>query len=212
MTMDHFLMTAGLLVFAFLWGGIPVGYIVVKLIKDTDIRKQGSGNIGASNVRRVLGNSWFFGVLLLDALKGAVPMLGGLFFPNMGSLERVFIAAITICGNLFSPWLGFRGGKGIGTGLGVLAVLAPLPMLCVIAVFVAALLVSNYVSFASMLATIALPCAIFLVEAIRGIAHDVIPLGFAILLAIAILIMHRSNISRLASGNERKFFAKGKAD
>jgi glycerol-3-phosphate acyltransferase PlsY len=204
----HFLLAVGFLVFAFLWGGIPVGYIVVKRIKGTDIRQQGSGNIGATNVRRVLGDGWFFGVLLLDAAKGAVPMFGGLYILNMGSLERVIVAAVIICGNLFSPWLGFRGGKGIGTGLGVLAVLAPLPMLCVIAVFVGALCTSDYLSVASILATIALPVAIFSVEAMKGTTHDKILLSFATLLAVAIVTMHRANLARLASGTEHKFFAR----
>ena len=206
--MHHFLLAFGFVVFAFLWGGIPIGYIVVKLIKGTDIRQQGSGNIGATNVRRVLGNAWFFGVLLLDAVKGAVPMLGALFLCDARGFERIVVAAAVICGNLFSPWLGFRGGKGIGTGLGVLSILAPLPMLFVVVVFVIVLFISNYVSVASIAAAIVLPIGIFLVEAIKGIAHDTLLLAFTSLLAVAIPAMHRSNIIKLMRGTENIFFTR----
>jgi glycerol-3-phosphate acyltransferase PlsY len=208
--MLHVLVTVVYLVSAYLWGGIPIGYIVVKLLKGTDVREQGSGNIGASNVRRVLGNAWFFGVLLLDALKGAVPVLGASFISHAGGLERIIIATATILGNLFSPWLGFRGGKGIGTGLGVFAVLAPLPALFVLVVFAAVLLASNYVSLASVIAAVVLPIAIFSVEAVRGTAHDKFLLAFAVLLAIAITAIHKTNLSRLATGTEHKFFARAK--
>jgi glycerol-3-phosphate acyltransferase PlsY len=208
--MAPILITVILIISCFLWGGIPVGYIVVKWVKGTDVRQQGSGNIGATNVRRVLGDAWFFGVLLLDAVKGALPMLGVLSLYGAGGLERIMAATAVICGNLFSPWLGFRGGKGIGTGLGVVAVLAPLPMLLVLVVFVAALCASNYVSVASILAAVALPVAIFSVEAIERTSHDIFFISFSILLAIAIFAMHRSNISRLGSGTEQKFFPRSK--
>jgi acyl phosphate:glycerol-3-phosphate acyltransferase len=209
-TMRYLLLTVGFIFIVFLWGGIPMGYIVVKLIKGTDVRQQGSGNIGATNVRRVLGIAWFFGVLLLDAAKGAVPMLGALLLYGAGGFERIIVATAIICGNLFSPWLGFRGGKGIGTGLGVLAILAPFPMLIVLVVFVILLFASNYVSIASIVAAIALPIVIFSVEFVKGSAHDIRLLAFASVLACAITAMHKANLSRLASGTEHKFFARDK--
>jgi glycerol-3-phosphate acyltransferase PlsY len=204
--MTHILIVAGMMIAAFLWGGIPTGYIVVKRLKGIDVRTQGSGNIGATNVRRILGTRWFFGVLFLDAFKGALPVLTALALPGFSGPERVIAAACTIAGNLFSPWLGFKGGKGIGTGLGVLLVLAPFPMLLSLVVFAVFLFALNYISLASLMAAIALPAAIFFVDRVRGIGHDRYLLAFSVLVALALIVMHRSNISRLVNGTEHKFF------
>jgi glycerol-3-phosphate acyltransferase PlsY len=204
--MSYYLITIGFMVFAFLWGGIPTGYIVVKALKGEDVRNHGSGNIGATNVRRVLGTAWFFGVLLLDSSKGALPILLSCLIPDFAGSERVLMAASTIGGNIFSPWLGFKGGKGIGTGLGVLLVLAPIPMLASLVVFVIVLFALNYVSIASLIAAVVFPAAIFILESIRGVKHDAILLSFAIILVFALILMHRANISRVANGTESKFF------
>jgi glycerol-3-phosphate acyltransferase PlsY len=205
--MAHSLIAIGFMAFAFMWSGIPTGYIVVKQLKRIDIRGQGSGNIGATNVRRVLGTPWFFGVLFLDALKGALPTLLTMLIPGFSGFERMIIAACIIGGNLFSPWLGFKGGKGIGTSLGVLSILAPIPLLASLIVFVIILFASNYVSLASIMAAIALPIAIFSAEWIRGIKHDINLLVFAIILAMALIATHRVNISRLANGTENRFLS-----
>jgi acyl phosphate:glycerol-3-phosphate acyltransferase len=204
--MSHLPVTIGLMVFAFLWGGIPTGYIVVKLLKGEDVRNHGSGNIGATNVRRVLGTSWFFGVLLLDAVKGALPMLIAFLVYDSAGYERIIMAVSAIGGNLFSPWLGFKGGKGIGTSLGVLLVLAPLPILISIAAFLIVLFALNYVSIASLIAALVFPAASFAIESIRGVKHDAILLSFGILLAFLLILMHRANILRFAKGTEAKFF------
>jgi glycerol-3-phosphate acyltransferase PlsY len=208
--MTHVLIAIGFMACAFIWGGIPTGYIVVRRLKRVDIRDQGSGNIGATNVRRVLGTPWFFGVVMLDAFKGALPMLVTLWIPDFAGVERVIVAAFIIGGNLFSPWLGFRGGKGIGTSLGVFAVLAPIPVSASLIVFVIILLTSNYISLTSIIAAFAFPIAITTTESFRGIKHDTILLVFAIFLATALIAAHRVNISRLASGTEHKFFVREK--
>jgi len=205
--MAHVLILIGFAACSFLWGGIPIGYIVVKLLKGTDVRTLGSGNIGATNVRRVLGTAWFFGVLALDAAKGALPVVLSLMFGSDG-FERVLIAAFTIGGNLFSPWLGFKGGKGIGTGLGALLILAPLPMAACLIVFVIVLLTLNYVSVASVIAACVFPIAIFAAESVKKVKHDTILLVFAIILALALAVMHRANMARLAGGTEHKFFTR----
>jgi glycerol-3-phosphate acyltransferase PlsY len=196
---------------AFLWGGIPVGYIVVRLLKGIDVRQQGSGNIGAANVGRVLGKSWFFVVLALDAAKGALPMILILMNSDFTGLERIIVAGSTIAGNLFSPWVGFKGGKGIGTGLGVLLAMAPIPVLLCSVVFTVVLLSSNYVSLASMIAAVVLPVAVFTAESTRGIHHDAAFLLFCIVLAVALIIVHRANILRLANRTEPKFFARSRS-
>jgi len=191
---------------AFLWGGIPTGYIIVKQIKGMDIRDHGSGNIGATNVRRVLGTRWFFGVLFLDAVKGALPMIVLWLIPGFSSMEQVLVAACTIGGNMFSPWLGFKGGKGIGTSLGVVSILAPIPLLASVLVFVIVLFAWNYISLASILAAMVFPIAIFSTEFYSGKTHDTPRLVFAVILAIAIVAMHRINIAKIARGTENKFF------
>ena len=204
--MPPILIALGFMVSAFLWGGIPVGYLVVKHINGTDIRKYGSGNIGATNVRRVLGAGWFFGVLALDAVKGALPVLVTGFVPGVGSLEGILVAASTIGGNLFSPWLGFKGGKGIATSLGVFLVLAPLSVLVSVAVFSAALLILNYMSIACVAGAIVFPPAIFATEYLRGIQHDLPLLLFAAVVAVTLTATERANIARVFNRTEPKFF------
>jgi acyl phosphate:glycerol-3-phosphate acyltransferase len=208
--MTRILIIIGFMVCGFIWGGIPTGYVVARRVRGIDIRSQGSGNIGATNVRRVLGTPWFFGVLLLDAFKGALPILLTLPIPNLSGFERILVAACVISGSLFSPWLGFKGGKGIGTGLGVFLVLAPIPLFASLVIFAVFLFVFNYVSLASILAACALPIAIFSIETIRGISHDTALLVFTIILAAALIAVHRTNISKIVRGTENKFFAREK--
>jgi len=203
--MTHVLIFIGFAACSFLWGGIPIGYIVVKLLKGTDLRTLGSGNIGATNVRRVLGTAWFFAVLALDAAKGAAPVLLSLMF-GFDGFARILIAASTIGGNLFSLWLGFKGGKGIGTGLGALLILAPFPMAACLIVFVIALLTLNYVSVASVIAASVFPIAIFAAESVKKVRHDTALLVFAVILALALAVVHRANLARFARGTENKFF------
>ncbi len=202
--------TLGSMVFAYLFGGIPVGYIVVKRIKGIDILNYGSGNIGATNVRRVLGAGWFFGVLGLDAVKGALPVLATGFALRLGSFESMLVAALTIAGNLFSPWLGFKGGKGIGTSLGVFLVLAPLSVLASIVVFSAALWTLNYMSIACIAGAIVFPFAIFAGESIRGTRHDPALFLFSTVLAITLTIMERANIARVLKRTEPKFITRSR--
>jgi acyl phosphate:glycerol-3-phosphate acyltransferase len=201
---------SGFILLAFLWGSIPTGYLIVRLIKHEDIRKIGSGNIGATNVRRALGTRWFFITLLLDAFKGALPIFAASFIPDFSSFEKILIAALVMGGNLFCPWLGFKGGKGIGAGVGVVLALAPFPALASIVVFIIFLFALNYVSFASLMAAIIFPIAIFASNMIRGVRHDPLLLGFGAILACALILMHRANIARLINGTESKFFSRSK--
>jgi glycerol-3-phosphate acyltransferase PlsY len=197
---------------AFLWAGIPTGYLAVRILKKEDIRKTGSGNIGATNVKRTLGWGGFVSVLLLDAVKGALPLVLWLSFtgaggPRSGTAEAL-IAAATIAGNVFSPWLGFRGGKGIATSLGCLAALCPGPLLAMVAVFALVLALSNYVSLASITAAGLFPAIVFVFQSLTH-ATDRVPLiAFSFLLAILLIVRHRENIVRLSRGEEHKFFSK----
>jgi len=200
------------LVLTFLWAGIPTGYLLVRIVKKTDIRSMGSGNIGATNVKRILGWKGFIAVLLLDAVKGAFPLVLWLLirdlpYPRSGLLE-VIIAAVTIAGNIFTPWLGFKGGKGMATSLGCLAALCPVPLLIGAAVFLVTLVASNYVSLASIVAAGLFPVIVFILQKATR-AQDAVPLlVFAIILALLLIARHRENITRLARGEENKFFSK----
>ena len=196
----------------FLWAGIPTGYLAVRILKKEDIRKTGSGNIGATNVKRILGWGGFVLVLLLDAVKGALPLvvwliLNGAAFPASG-LKEVLIAAATISGNIFSPWLGFKGGKGIATSLGCLAVLCPLPLCAAAVVFFSVLALFNFVSLASIAAVGLLPLIVFGFQRWRFTPEGIPLIAFAILIALLIIVRHRENIVRLARGEEHKFFIK----
>jgi acyl phosphate:glycerol-3-phosphate acyltransferase len=139
-----------------------------------------------------------------------LPILLTSAIPDCSGFERVVVATSAIGGSLFSPWLRFKGGKGIGTSLGAISVLAPIPMLASVVVFVIFLFAFNYVSMASLIAAAILPVSIFALEWIRGIKHDPVLLVFAVLVALSLIVMHRANILRLANGTEARFFNREK--
>jgi len=185
---------------SYLLGSIPFGYILVRTFRGDDIRRSGSGNIGATNVAR---SSPVLGVLtlILDALKGMSAVALTLFiFPGHEVLAGT-AALAAILGHMFPIWLKFRGGKGVATGLGSFALLAPKAVLIVIGIFLAVVAASRYISLGSIIAAAALP---FLVWVLRG-SHDsrlLIPLAAGCLLVIA---KHHANIRRLSSGTENRF-------
>lgn len=197
---------------AYLIGGIPFGFIAGKL-KGYDIREHGSRNIGATNAARVIGWKWFPLVLLLDALKGFGPCFAGLLLTDNPKADLALVAGCgALIGHLFTPYLGFKGGKGVATGLGVVLVLAttpdhwlPWPALAGIGVFVLVLLVSRWVSLASICAAIAIPA--LYVYAVWNVIDDQPWLGRTIFLcAVGLFVVwkHRSNIGRLLAGKEPK--------
>jgi glycerol-3-phosphate acyltransferase PlsY len=184
-------------------GSIPFAYLA-GAASGVDLRKQGSGNLGATNVFRVLG--WKVGlvVFLADALKGALPVL---LLPRLigGTGEPVLWAiacgVAAIAGHVRPLWLGFsRGGKGVATAAGVFFALAPLPMLAAFLVFVAIVLASGYVSLASLVSALVLPGLLLVTQGARA------PL-FLVSLVIAAFVFwtHRANIGRLRRGEEHRF-------
>ncbi|HXY48441.1 MAG TPA: glycerol-3-phosphate 1-O-acyltransferase PlsY [Terriglobales bacterium] len=214
-------MTAYLLiaVFSYLSGSIPFGYLLVQAFRGEDIRRSGSGNIGATNVARkspVLGLL----TLLLDGLKGFVPVMlaflwahrtaqaAGLWLavpqppdgPRMYTLAS-FAALFAILGHMFPVWLGFRGGKGVATGLGSWAAIAPTSILVTVLVFLLVVAVFRFVSLGSIVAAAALP----LVAWILGDYHQA-PLELFAMAASSLLIIakHHENIGRLLAGTERR--------
>ncbi len=185
----------------FLCGSIPFSWLLGKL-KGVDLREHGSGNPGATNLLRTSGTAMGITGLILDAAKGAVPVLlvnsSGLQIPWLPS--AVVIAAV--CGHVFMPWFGFKGGKGVATALGALLVLATYPVLCGLGIFILLLAVFKMVSLGSVIAGLAMPFLgiIFGVEKYPQIVLS--------LIALAILFTHRGNIKRIISGTERKISKK----
>lgn len=194
---------AVLLVVSYLLGGIPFAYVAGKLTRGIDLRRYGSGNLGATNVYRTLGGKVAAAVLLLDGLKGALPVL---LFPAWTRAPHPELWAIAygvaaIIGHTRSPYLGWKGGgKGVATAAGVFFALAWLPMLAALAVFLATVLVSGYVSLGSLLAAITLPAVIAYT---RG-PHNAV-FAVAVLVAAFVFWTHRANIGRLRRGEEHRF-------
>ena len=198
---------------AYLLGSIPTGYLLVRLFRQQDIRSIGSGNIGATNVLRSGGKGLGAATFLLDMLKGCSAVwlggfLGALLLPTGPNTMRSAQALAALCavlGHMFPVLLRFRGGKGVATGFGVFLVAAPWAALAAISVFAIVLLLSRYVSLASILGAASFPVfAWFMVTGPRP------PFYVAVQCAVALLIIvkHHQNIRRLLAGTETRFGAK----
>jgi len=200
-----------LVAIAYLVGSVPFGYLVGRIVGKIDIRQHGSGNIGATNVGRVLGNQWGLLVFVLDLLKGLVPV---------ALLARVLIGAkspallhwqvaagiATILGHMFPCWLAFRGGKGVATALGAVAYIAPWPTGVAVLVFGLSFAIWRIVSLASMLASIgfALCQIVLLWPALFSREHWSLS-AFSLLVPALIIGRHRENIARIVRGEEKKY-------
>jgi glycerol-3-phosphate acyltransferase PlsY len=203
----HFILIA---LGAFLLGSIPTGYLVARA-KGIDIRQHGSGNIGATNVFRTLGKPLGVLVFFLDALKGfAAVAVASALAPatgDTGTWAGIVAAVSAIAGHNYTPWLGFRGGKGIATSAGVLLALMPLAVLAIAIVWFLVFQISRYVSVASIAAAAALPVAIAAFWH-YGLGGNAPLLGFALLISLLAIWRHRSNIQRLMNGTESRFHRK----
>lgn len=193
----------------YLLGSCPNGLLISRA-RGIDIRKQGSGNIGATNVLRVMGKKWGYTVFFLDALKGllavAVAWALAANSPQILHPEIVEILGGLACilGHTFPLWLRFRGGKGVATSAGVLLGLMPIAMLSVLAVWLLLFYATRYVSVASIFAAACLPLFVALYlhfHALRGFAL----LPFSILIAGVVIWRHRSNMQSLLHGTEHRF-------
>lgn len=200
---------------AYLLGSIPFG-LIVGLSKGVDPRKAGSGNIGATNVGRLLGGKFFALVFLLDMSKGLAPMLFGAWALH-GNASRLsytlwlLVGFATIAGHMFSIFLGFKGGKGVATAAGVaLGVYPFFTFSAVIAIlaFIAVFFITRIVSIASIIAAIVLPLSYIVIGMILKwdlLGAQLPLLIFVVLLAAMIIYRHRSNIARLLAGTENRF-------
>jgi glycerol-3-phosphate acyltransferase PlsY len=193
-------------IIAYLLGSIPFGYLIVRRKEGADIRKTGSGGTGATNVSRRAGKAAGVITLVLDALKGSVAVLIArvVVGPSLAANWIVAAAAIgVIVGHIFPVWLGFRGGKGVATGVGVFLILAPIALLCAGVLFVAIVWFTRFVSLGSIVAAATIPLFVWLQSAFVEPVADLRPLlTAAIVGAVLIVFAHRGNIQRLANGTE----------
>jgi glycerol-3-phosphate acyltransferase PlsY len=182
----------------YLVGSIPFGVVVVRLVKGEDIRAQGSGNIGASNVWRAFGRGLGIPVALLDVAKGFVPALVGLRLG--GEWVGVLAGSAAMLGHARPIWLRFgKGGKMVATGGGVALALAPAAAGICLLVWIAVFLLSRYASLASIVTAVALPLLCLL------LGEPWPTVGFAAIAGLAVILLHRANIGRLLGGTESRF-------
>ena len=190
---------------AYLLGSIPFGLGVGFMVKKVDIRRHGSGNLGATNVFRVVGKKWGMGVLLLDAFKGyaavALPAWTGIE-PDAGI--KLALGLTAILAHVFPVWLKFRGGKGVASSLGVFLAVIPGPALLSFLFWGGIFLIFRIISIASLSAAAFFPLAILLLK--REDPALALYLGVSVLLFIFIAYTHRQNIARLRAGTEKKIF------
>lgn len=192
---------------AYLLGSVPWGWLVGRL-NGIEIRDHGSGNIGATNVLRVVGKPWGVAVFALDALKGLAAVRIAIFLaattglvPNIVEAYGLLAAAGCIIGHTFPVWLRFKGGKGVATSAGALIGVAPLAALSISLVWVITFYTTRYVSLASITAATSLPVAVVALRWL-GIAHGRVLLYFSIVMAALVVWRHRTNISRLLNSQE----------
>jgi glycerol-3-phosphate acyltransferase PlsY len=194
--------------FFFLLGSFPTGYLIGRA-RGVDVRQHGSGNIGATNVGRVLGRNWFFVAFFVDFTKGflALFLLRVFVFPGDApwSVELLLVSCglAAVVGHNYTPWLGFKGGKGVATSAGVLGALLPEALVIIFAIWAIEVLILRYVSLGSLLAAVALPVVTVLLY-----PGEWVYLGLAGLICVLVVWSHRSNIKRLIAGTESKIGVK----
>jgi len=194
------------LFFAYLFGAIPFSMMIGKVFFGVNLRKEGSGNLGATNTFRILGAKAGIGILLLDMAKGAVPVFVARF--AAGALELssdtaawllIGAALAAIIGHTASPYIKFRGGKGAATSAGVMLALVPIVFLISACVFFLVLALTRYVSVATIVTAITFPLW-------TAVVYESLPLSlFALVIGIIVPIFHRANIKRLREGTEPRF-------
>ena len=198
-----FARTVGLMLIAYLAGSIPVGSIVAQLVGGPDLRSIGSGRTGGTNALRALGRKWAVVVVIGDLLKGALPVLLARIVTG-DPLVEVLCGGAAVAGAIWSVFVGFRSGRGVGTGVGTMLVIQPVAVLLATPVFVVAILLTRYVSLGSLLGSAAMIPAMLLVL----LLVPETPLPYVIYTAVGtafIWLAHADNIDRLLHGTERKF-------
>jgi glycerol-3-phosphate acyltransferase PlsY len=194
-----------LVVFGYLMGSLSPSVWLGRAVKGIDVRDHGSGNAGSTNAFRVLGKGLGVAVLVCDILKGVIPVVLARYLSN--PWVTVGVAIVTVIGHTFSIFLKGRGGKGVATGAGAAIAMIPVPMACLLALFVVMLLSTRIVSASSMAATAALPIGAGLLYHYHATGVWATPLAYVVaccLMALVVLWSHRSNVVRLFHGTERR--------
>ena len=194
-------MTAGAMILAgavaFFLGAIPFSWILARLFGGLDIRSVGSGNVGATNVARSLGYGIGATALLLDVAKGVAAVLLARYLCGAeATAAQAMAGGVAVLGHNFSPFLAFRGGKGVATGAGVLGTLAPLVLVLCLVVFIVTVAITRMVALGSVLGSAAMPPATWFLDGDPSLVL------LALLLAGLVIVRHRGNIARMLSGRE----------
>jgi glycerol-3-phosphate acyltransferase PlsY len=186
---------------SYLLGAIPTSFLVSRAFAKIDLRQHGSGNLGATNLYRVLGWKYAVPVALFDIAKGAFPVL--VFAPQVSRSELFALACgvAAILGHVFSMFVRFRGGKGVATAAGVMLGMTPVALAIAATVWGLVLLLTGYVSLGSIAAAAVLPFAVYLLE--QPTTPEI--LWVDVLVALGVIVLHRRNIQRLLKGTESRF-------
>jgi glycerol-3-phosphate acyltransferase PlsY len=194
----------------YLFGSIPNGYLAGRLA-GIDVRSQGSGNIGATNVLRVLGKPWGFAVFFADALKGFLAVRVALLLVSRSAeatsyaeFYAILAAASCVAGHSFPVWLRFKGGKGVATSAGAIFGVMPIAAILIFLVWVAVFEITRYVSVASVTAAVTLPVAVAILIWM-GRTQGVVLFYFSAAMTALVVWRHRSNFARLRAGTEQRF-------
>ena len=196
--MTPWIITASL---GYLLGSIPFGYLLVRFFRHEDIRASGSGNIGATNVARSGAKGLGLLTLLLDLLKAFTAVRIGQHFAPVVTDLAMAGALVAIVGHVFPVWLGFRGGKGVASAIGIFLALNWPSALCIFGTFLAVVLITRYVSLGSVLGAASVP--LFALYFVKDMSHFVLA-GYCII-AIIVILKHHANIRRLLAGTESRF-------
>ncbi len=187
-----------LIILSYFFGAIPSGVWIGKIFKNIDVRDYGSKNSGATNSYRVLGAKLGIAVLVIDVLKGFIPLYIASKF-NLAYNDLVILGLVAILAHTFSCFISFKGGKGVATSLGVFLFLAPVITLILLVIFILMVYFTKYISLGSITAAFLLPIFTFFTH------RDTYLFTLSVVIAIFVIYRHKTNISRLLSGTENKF-------
>ena len=208
-----------IVILSYLIGSIPTSIIVSKLVRGIDIRDYGSGNAGGTNVIRVLGLKYGIFVILFDAFKGFLAsafISKWLYTPELGQIlnlttVQIIAGCSSVIGHIWTVFAGFRGGKGVSTSAGMLLGIAPVELGIAVLIFAIVVSLTRYVSLGSITSAFLFPFIVIFSEEVLNVKHQDFKtlLAFVSIVAVLIIVKHRSNIKRLISGTENKLNLRG---